>query len=265
MNTDPELVKYFFDIYSDVFKQYLSEKACHMAFRSQIIIAKDPNLKLGFEGQVSCKQALNYTIEYENEGEGTAFGVYVIDMLDNNLNASTLIIGQNGIYNPSTRTITWLIGEVGPNENGSVTFTVNVNDNISTGVEILNFAIVCFPSVPETTRTNGVLNIVAYPHDIALLNVTPSKAMVGVLEWQKRFVEWLMSHGATWKSVRHFVTEVGEPAFETWLEYSNYSAIDEDEERSKKFAQDPEFLELISPMGRWFQRINSRIVKEIVP
>lgn len=84
-----------------------------------------------------------------------------------------------------------------------------------------------------------------------------------VLEWQKRFDEWLMSHGAPWKSVKHFVTEVGEPVYETWLEYPNYAAIDEDEERSKKFAQDPEFLELISPMGKWFQRVNSRILKEI--
>jgi hypothetical protein len=72
-----------------------------------------------------------------------------------------------------------------------------------------------------------------------------------------------MSHGVPWKSGKHFVTEVGEPAYETWLEYPNYTAIDEDEERSKKFAQDPEFLELISPMGKWFQRVNSRIVKEI--
>jgi hypothetical protein len=36
-----------------------------------------------------------------------------------------------------------------------------------------------------------------------------------VLEWQRRFDEWLMSQGATWKSVEHFVTKVGEPAYET--------------------------------------------------
>jgi len=26
------------------------------------------------------------------------------------------------------------------------------------------------------------------------------------LEWQKRLDEWLISHGATWKSMKHFVT-----------------------------------------------------------
>jgi hypothetical protein len=84
-----------------------------------------------------------------------------------------------------------------------------------------------------------------------------------VLEWQKRFDDWLMAHGEPWKSVKHFVTEVGEPAYETWLEYPNYAAIDEDEQRSKEVAQDPEFLELVSPMSKWFERMNSRIVKEI--
>lgn len=83
-----------------------------------------------------------------------------------------------------------------------------------------------------------------------------------VLEWQKRFDEWLTSHGATWKSVKHFVTEVGEPVYETWLGYPNYTAIDEDEEKSKEFTQRREFLELISPMNTWFQRVNSKIMKE---
>ena len=84
-----------------------------------------------------------------------------------------------------------------------------------------------------------------------------------VLEWQKRFDEWLMSHGATWKSVKHYVTEVGEPVHETWLGYPNYTAIDEDEEKSKDFAKHPEFLELMSPMTTWFQRVDSRVVKDI--
>jgi hypothetical protein len=100
---------------------------------------------------------------------------------------------------------------------------------------------------------------------VIIEKLTPEgrKELKKVLEWQKRFDEWLISHGAVFKSVRHFVTDVGEPAYETWLEYPNYAALDEDEERSKIFAQDPEFLELISEMGKWFQRVNSRIVKEI--
>jgi hypothetical protein len=102
-------------------------------------------------------------------------------------------------------------------------------------------------------------------HLVIVEKLTPEgrKDFRKVLEWQKRFDEWLVSHGATWKAVKHFITEVGEPAYETWLAYPNYTAIDEDEEKSKEFAQHPEFSELVSPMSKWFQRINSRIVKEI--
>jgi hypothetical protein len=84
-----------------------------------------------------------------------------------------------------------------------------------------------------------------------------------VLEWQKRLDSWLTSHGAAWKSVKHFVTEVGKPVYETWLGYPNYKAMDEDEEKSKEFAQHSEFLELVSQMSIWFRRIDSRIMKEI--
>jgi hypothetical protein len=84
-----------------------------------------------------------------------------------------------------------------------------------------------------------------------------------VLEWQKRFDEWLISHGATWKSVKHFVTLIGEPVYETWLEYPNYSAFDEDDEKAKKYVKNPEWQELISKMNVYFQLINSRTMKEI--
>jgi len=84
-----------------------------------------------------------------------------------------------------------------------------------------------------------------------------------VLEWQKRFDEWLTSHGATWKSVKHFATLIGEPVYETWLEYPNYSALDEDEQKVKDFVQNPEWKELLSQMDTYFQRVNSRLMKEI--
>ena len=84
-----------------------------------------------------------------------------------------------------------------------------------------------------------------------------------VLEWQKRFDEWLISHGTTWKFVKHFVTLIGEPVYETWLEYPNYSALDEDDEKTKEFAKNPEWQELISKMNVYFQRINSRTMKAL--
>jgi uncharacterized repeat protein (TIGR01451 family) len=145
---------------------------------STVLVAADPNAKYGPNRYVLAGETLEYTVEYENEGEGTAFGVYITDTLDESLDASTLAIVDDGRYDPSTRTITWLIGEVGPHQNGSVTFSVDVRDGIPEGTEIMNFATVHFPSVPETTRTNGIVNVVAYEHDVSVLSVTPFEVYV---------------------------------------------------------------------------------------
>jgi hypothetical protein len=84
-----------------------------------------------------------------------------------------------------------------------------------------------------------------------------------VQEWQGRVDEWLVSHGATWKSVKHFSTLIGEPLFETWIGYPNYSAMDRDEKKARNFVNDPEWQDLISQMNIFFQRVNSKVMKEI--
>jgi uncharacterized repeat protein (TIGR01451 family) len=157
--------------------------------QSQIAVARDPNVKYGPEGYVSPSQTLNYTIEYENEGAGTAFGVYLTDMLDQNLDDSDLNIGPvvstkdgsiiagPGTYNPSTRTITWLVGEVGSGEGGFAKFSIKVRDDVSLDTEIINFGTVYFPSVPETTRTNAIVSVVGQPN-IAVTNVMPLEPLV---------------------------------------------------------------------------------------
>jgi len=146
--------------------------------QSAIAPARDPNRKLGPNGRVLPGQKLNYKVEYENEGEGIAFGVYFTDTLDEDLDDSTVEIGPvidvntgvqiapPGNYNSSTRTITWLVGEVDPNQGGYADFSVNVKPDAPHGAEIINFATVYFPSVPEETRTNGVVSIVTPFGDI---------------------------------------------------------------------------------------------------
>ena len=132
----------------------------------------DPNIKYGPEGNVLSGQKLDYKVEYENEGEGIAFGVYFTDTLDEDLDDSTLEIGpvfdvqtevqigEPGIYNPKTRTITWFTGEVGSGQGGYAEFNVNAKNDLPDGTEIINFATVYFPSVPEVTRTNGIVSII---------------------------------------------------------------------------------------------------------
>jgi uncharacterized repeat protein (TIGR01451 family) len=152
-----------------------------------IWVARDPNIKFGPEGHVLAGQTLDYRIEYENVGEGIAFGVYFIDTLDEDLDASSLTIGPvystvdnsqiapAGRYNPGTRTITWLPGEVGSHEGGYSNISVKVRRDAPDDTEIINYGIVYFPSVPEETRTNAIVSVVGINHPPSIpANPTPS-------------------------------------------------------------------------------------------
>jgi len=141
--------------------------------KNTIAAACDPNMKYGPEGNVLPGQKLDYRVEFENEGEGIAFGVYFTDTLDSDLDDSTLIIGPvkstvdgsviapSGTYNSATQTITWLVGEVGSRKGGYADISINVRNDAPEGTEIINYGTVFFPSVPEITRTNGIVSIVS--------------------------------------------------------------------------------------------------------
>ncbi len=174
----------------DLYKLYLEEKSYDVSStESQIAVARDPNVKYGPEGYVSPGETLTYNVECENEGEGIAFGVYFTDTLDEDLDDSTLEIGPvfskkngsliagPGTYDPSTRTITWFVGEVGPGESCFVNFSVKVKDGLPEGTEIINFATVYFPSVPETTQTNAIVSVVGQPR-IAVTDVAPLESVI---------------------------------------------------------------------------------------
>ncbi len=156
----------------DFIKEDIMLKKATDRLNTSLLQARDPNRKSGPEGNVQPGQKLTYKIEYENEGEGIAYGVYFTDQLEVDLDASTLEIGPvmdvktgaqiapAGHYDPATRTITWLVGEVGSKEGGIAEFSVNVKSDALPGTEIINFGTVYFPSVPEVTRTNGIVSII---------------------------------------------------------------------------------------------------------
>ncbi|MBL7068286.1 MAG: right-handed parallel beta-helix repeat-containing protein [Candidatus Omnitrophica bacterium] len=140
---------------------------------SEIVTARDPNEKFVLpEGKVDPGYRLNYTIDYENEGEGTAYGVYITDTLEADLDDLTLFINNDGIYDPQTRAISWFIGEVGPGQTGSVTFGVNVKGDIEDYSEVINYATVHFPSAGEATRTNATVNIISFAPTDTIAPVT---------------------------------------------------------------------------------------------
>lgn len=148
---------------------------------NSFIVASDPNEKYGPAGDLLPGQVVPYTIEYENVGEGIAYGVYIIDQLHEHFDDTTLVLGNGGTYNATTREISWLIGDLDPvgqpGSTGEVTFSVRLKPNLPGGTIITNQAVVYFPSVPEETPTSVVVHmvqpVVAEPQTLTTKHETP--------------------------------------------------------------------------------------------
>ncbi|MEW6617885.1 MAG: amidase domain-containing protein [bacterium] len=155
-----------------------------------IVVAHDPNAKYGKQGMVNPGEILEYTIEFENEGEGIAYGVYITDILDKDFDDSSLWVGdvkridENGNeteanfayrYDPKTRMITVFVdngGEVLSKNGGKFNIRVPVRADATEGMVIENYATVYFPSVPEETKTNAIVSVV--PYETRMLLESPS-------------------------------------------------------------------------------------------
>ena len=163
--------------------------------------AHDPNAKYGPGRYVKAGDEVNYTVEYENEGEGIAYGVYFTDTIKDEFDTDSIsispvfrkndsrIIAPPGTFDPTTRTITWYVGTVDPKEGGYANITLKVNASLDNGTTISNNAIVYFPSVPEITPTNSVVSKIGeyLPPTAPILNYpssnTPAEGPNVTLSW----------------------------------------------------------------------------------
>lgn len=132
--------------------------------RTEIFLPRDPNAKYGLEGDLVPGQFVTYTITYENEGAGRAYGVFITDKLDAAFDPATLVIQGPGQFIAANRTLLWDIGELGPkgdpDSQGEVSFTVQLRADTPIGTAVVNQAVVFFPTVGEETPTNPVINSV---------------------------------------------------------------------------------------------------------
>jgi len=175
----------------------------------EALLAKDPNAIYGPEGDLLPGQVITYTITYENEGEGRAYGVYVVNQLPAVFNADTItFVSQPGTYLPDSREIIWSIGELAPKgqtgSTGVITYTVALTGGLASGTVVANQAVVYFPSVPEETPTNTWVNLVTplvaipqalTPNYMTPLTITLSGRDVSGLPLTYEVVE--MPHGGT--------------------------------------------------------------------
>jgi uncharacterized repeat protein (TIGR01451 family) len=134
----------------------------------------DPNFKeaeprtniAGF-GLIGAGETISYTIHYENIGTADATDVRIIDVLDEDLDASTLSVADEGLawtYDPASRTLIWRDPLLPPATPRSVSFSIDMRADAEPGTRARNDATIVFPTAAEPrTDTNFVEHVVPNP------------------------------------------------------------------------------------------------------
>ena len=145
----------------------------------EALLPHDPNHMSGPEGMVTPGQTMTYAVEFENEGDGTAFGTYVTDVLDGNLDDSMLSVRDfysvdwatnaqtpatfQYSYDSHTRTLTVFTGDDGPRKGGKFIVEARLKSDTPVGAVTSNNATVYFPSNLEETRNTKCAHSSARP------------------------------------------------------------------------------------------------------
>jgi hypothetical protein len=163
--------------------------------------SEDPNnmeaqpVGVGTRGWMT-PQPLNYVIHFQNDGNAPAHDIRITTTLDSTLDPATLRVGEPDqssfagtvvSYNPTTRTITWLLPGINlppdttpPAGEGWVSFTVQPQAGVANGTTIAESARVFFDYNPPVA-TNVVTRTIDTSPPTATLAPLPAVVLPGPL------------------------------------------------------------------------------------
>lgn len=140
---------------------------------------KDPNEKIVLAKRfVQPDQTLIYPIHFENTGTVAAIDVFVNDVLDPNLDASTvdLLTPEGASFDAATGTVSWelLNRNLQPSETGNVLLAVKPLPGLLSGTEIRNAAEIQFESFAPLV-TPEVANVIDSTKPNCVMDVLPAE------------------------------------------------------------------------------------------
>ena len=158
----------------------------------------DPNFKesdpptnsFGY-GYTQAGRVMHYIIHYENIGGADAHDVSIIDVLDSDLDDSTLVINDGGTYDAASRALVWRDPVLPPHVPRSVSYSVAVRSDAVEHTHVRNVATVIFPDAapPSRVDTNFVEHVVVAPNNPVAANLRVFQCkQVGRDEWQVNLV-----------------------------------------------------------------------------
>jgi len=141
--------------------------------------ALDPNEKLVIAKRyIQPDQLLVYPIHFENIGTIEARDIFITDVLDTNLDLSTLKLLTPGgaSIDPITRTLRWelLNRDLLPGETDNVLLSIKPLPGLPSGTEIRNAATIQF-EVFDPFTTNEVVNIIDTTRPVGAMDQLPAE------------------------------------------------------------------------------------------
>ncbi len=139
----------------------------------------DPNEKLvNAERYIQPDQLLVYPIHFENIGTIEARDIFITDVLDTNLDLSTLelLTPEGASFDPVTRSLRWelLNRDLLPGETGNILLSIKPLPGLPSGTEIRNDATIQF-EVFDLFTTNEVVNIIDTTRPVGVVNPLPAE------------------------------------------------------------------------------------------
>ena len=147
--------------------------------------------------QVRPGEILTYTITVSNDGDVDADNIVVVDKLNENLE---FISSAEGVYDPSTHTVTYDINSILAGDKKTFILTVKVSENVTEDISIGNIALVLGDEGEEVPSNEVITKVEVPPTDevfenpetsddisIILLTGILNTMMLGYLIIRKRF------------------------------------------------------------------------------
>jgi hypothetical protein len=138
----------------------------------------DPNEKrVGNPPAIRPNASLVYALHYENVGTLEALDVFLRDVIDLNLDLSTVqfLSSPPGVIDPVTRTLSWdFVGiNLQPGETDNVLFTIRPTPGLPPGSQVRNRGVIQFETTPPIT-TNEVVNTIDVLRPNGRMNALPA-------------------------------------------------------------------------------------------
>ena len=161
----------------------------------EAVASYDPNIKEvlpvgnGPTGLIQANQSMEYTIQFQNTGTAPANNVYILDVIDSDLDLNSLTI-LSASHNYTVQLLPGnqlkfrfdniMLPDSGTNQlasRGFIKYTINQLPNLVPGTEIENTADIYFDFNPAII-TNTTLNTIDFPTAVESFNETIENVLV---------------------------------------------------------------------------------------